>query len=129
VLRFLASNRLCSRLFLDALEENQVEPVLNTLIEFREHLDALPPGLTTPEDLLGAGLSGWIHHLRINANFFIPEKLPAGLIQIFLTDPMAKTSLYDCEDCGLWVPIRQMEFVPGTTQVLTPEYHFFSRWP
>lgn len=56
----------------------------------------------------GSGLREWVSAIAWRGAV-CPTQVPVGLIEIYLTDPEA-APLYDCESCGLAIPVRPSRF-------------------
>jgi hypothetical protein len=74
-------------------------------------LSAVPPALRTrvraaliDPRLGGRGLRAWLALSEVDERP-LPKMLPDCLISIYLSDTEAEP-LYDCEECGLPVPVR-----------------------
>lgn len=52
----------------------------------------------------GSGLRDWVAAIAWRGAL-LPERIPEALVQVYLADPQA-APLYDCEGCGLLIPVR-----------------------
>jgi hypothetical protein len=78
-----------------AVDEDQRVAVVEALFKFLKG-----------EQELGRGFWVWAFFLAPPSGHPLPERVPPAVIEIYLQDPRATPSLFDCEDCGLLVPIR-----------------------
>ena len=74
-------------------------------------LSAVPPGLRGRVSaalfdprLGGRGLRAWLALVEIEGRP-LPSRFDNDLVAVYLSDPEAEP-LYDCEECGLAVPVR-----------------------
>jgi hypothetical protein len=86
--------------FLKAIPEPLQERVMEV---FEPHLDTLmqPWLAVTPTAPL---VCRWIEVLDVPGGR-IPNPMPASLVELFLAHPSADLLWWDCEQCGLFIPI------------------------
>lgn len=80
------------------------EPIARLLSAVPAELRSRVRATVTDPHLGGRGLRAWLSLMETEKRP-MPETLPAALLDVYLIDSEAEP-LYDCEACGLPVPVR-----------------------